>query len=67
MVFKMMFKYLLLFKFCINIWKKNKRYGFASNPQLIIVATPIVGEKEVTYAAISDWIAEKLKLEFQVF
>jgi hypothetical protein len=33
---------------------------------LIIVATPIVGEKEVTYSAISDWIAEKLKQEFQV-
>lgn len=42
------------------------RYGFASNPQMVIVATPQVGEKEVSYSAISDWIAEKLKQEFQV-
>ena len=46
--------------------KYSKRYGFASNPQIVIVAKPVVGEKEVTYSAISDWIAEKLKQEFQV-
>ncbi len=30
------------------------------------MATPQVGEKEVTYRAVSEWIAEKLKQEFQV-
>jgi hypothetical protein len=41
-------------------------YGFVEKPQMILVAIPQVGEKEVSYAAISDWIAEKLKQEFQV-
>jgi hypothetical protein len=30
------------------------------------VATPQVGEKEVSYPAVTEWIADKLKLEFQV-
>lgn len=33
---------------------------------MVLVATPQVGEKEVSYSAISDFIADKLKLEFQV-
>jgi hypothetical protein len=37
-----------------------------TTPELILVATPQVGEKEVSYASITDWIAEKLKQEFQV-
>ena len=41
-------------------------YGFVEKPQMTLVATPQVGEKEVSYAAISDWIADKLKQEFQV-
>lgn len=42
-----------------------KRYGFVSSPQMVLVATPQVGEKEVSYSAITDWIADKLKQEFQ--
>ncbi len=41
-------------------------FGFVSNPQLVLCATPQVGDKELAYSAISDFIAEKLKLEFQV-
>lgn len=41
-------------------------YGFVTNPQMVLVATPQVGEKEVSYSAITDWIADKLKIEFQV-
>jgi hypothetical protein len=41
-------------------------YGFAKKPNILLVATPQVGEKEVSYSAISDFIAEKLKQEFQV-
>ena len=33
---------------------------------MVLVATPQVGEKEVSYSAITDWIALKLKQEFQV-
>ena len=33
---------------------------------MTLVATPQFGEKEVSYSAITDWIAEKLKQEFQV-
>jgi hypothetical protein len=33
---------------------------------MVLVATPQVGEKEVSYSAITDFIADKLKLEFQV-
>ena len=40
-------------------------YGFVEKPQMTLVATPQVGEKEVSYSAISDWIADKLKQEFQ--
>jgi len=40
-------------------------YGFVDKPIMVLVARPQVGEKEVSYAAISDWIAEKLKQEFQ--
>jgi hypothetical protein len=40
-------------------------YGFQTAPQMILSATPQVGDKEVSYSAISDWIAEKLKNEFQ--
>lgn len=41
-------------------------YGFVTNPTMILVATPQVGEKEVSLSAITDWIADKLKQEFQV-
>jgi hypothetical protein len=41
-------------------------YGFVSPPVLTLVPTPQVGEKEVSYTAISDFIADKLKSEFQV-
>ncbi|CAF0990777.1 unnamed protein product [Brachionus calyciflorus] len=40
-------------------------YGFVTKPKMDLVATPQVGEKEVSYTAISDLIADKLKLEFQ--
>ena len=40
-------------------------YGFVAKPKMDVVATPQVGETEVSYAAISDFIADKLKLEFQ--
>jgi len=40
-------------------------YGFVEKPVMVLVARPQVGEKEVSYTAISDWIAEKLKQEFQ--
>jgi hypothetical protein len=33
---------------------------------MTLVATPQVGEKEVSYSAVTEWIADKLKLEFQV-
>jgi hypothetical protein len=42
------------------------RYGFIGNPTINIVVTPQVGEKELSYSAVTDWIADKLKLEFQV-
>ena len=41
-------------------------YGFVDSPTINLVATPQVGEKEVSYSAVSDWIADKLKSEFQV-
>lgn len=40
-------------------------YGFIEKPDMTLVATPQVGEKEVSYVSISDWIADKLKQEFQ--
>jgi hypothetical protein len=41
-------------------------YGFVSKPQITLVTTPQVGDKEVSFSAITDWISEKLKVEFQV-
>ncbi|RNA07994.1 testis-expressed sequence 2 -like [Brachionus plicatilis] len=40
-------------------------YGFVTKPKMDVVATPQVGDTEVSYSAISDFIADKLKLEFQ--
>ena len=42
------------------------RYGFISNPILNLDIIPQVGEKEVSYTAVTDWISDRLKLEFQV-
>ena len=42
------------------------RYGFIGNPNMNIICTPQVGEKEVSYSTVTDWIADRLRLEFQV-
>ena len=51
---------------CSRLIAIDQRYGFVTNPTMVLVATPQVGEKEVSYSAITDWIALKLKQEFQV-
>ena len=48
-----------------NVFNILIRYGFVEKPQMILVATPQIGDKDVSYAAISGWIADKLKQEFQ--
>lgn len=42
------------------------RYGFRSPPHLELKARPKLGEREVTFAHVTDWIEKKLDQEFQV-
>ncbi|XP_013384366.1 testis-expressed protein 2 [Lingula anatina] len=40
-------------------------YGFRTNPRLWLTAKPRVGEREVSYTHVTEWIEKKLALEFQ--
>uniref|UniRef100_A0A671K728 Testis expressed 2, like n=1 Tax=Sinocyclocheilus anshuiensis TaxID=1608454 RepID=A0A671K728_9TELE len=40
-------------------------YGFRSPPHLELKARPKLGEREVTFAHVTDWIENKLNQEFQ--
>ncbi|TSK62600.1 Testis-expressed protein 2 [Bagarius yarrelli] len=40
-------------------------YGFRSPPLLELKARPKLGEREVTFAHVTDWIEKKLEQEFQ--
>ncbi|XP_060748005.1 testis-expressed protein 2 [Tachysurus vachellii] len=40
-------------------------YGFRSPPHLELKARPKLGEREVTFAHVTDWIEKKLEQEFQ--
>uniref|UniRef100_A0AAY5ERX4 SMP-LTD domain-containing protein n=1 Tax=Electrophorus electricus TaxID=8005 RepID=A0AAY5ERX4_ELEEL len=40
-------------------------YGFRSPPKLELKARPKLGEREVTFAHVTDWIEKKLEQEFQ--
>ncbi|XP_031425194.1 testis-expressed protein 2 isoform X2 [Clupea harengus] len=40
-------------------------YGFRSPPHLELKARPKLGEREVTFAHVTDWIEKKLDQEFQ--
>lgn len=40
-------------------------YGFRSAPHLELKARPKLGEREVTFAHVTDWIENKLNKEFQ--
>lgn len=42
------------------------RYGFRRPPHLELKARPKLGEREVTFAHVTDWIEKKLDQEFQV-
>ncbi|KAG7268148.1 hypothetical protein CRUP_023692 [Coryphaenoides rupestris] len=41
------------------------RYGFRTPPHLELKARPKLGEREVTFAHVTDWIEKKLYQEFQ--
>ncbi len=45
---------------------KCVRYGFVENPVLMLTVTPQVGVKEVVYTSVTEWIADRIKLELQV-
>ncbi|KAG7248507.1 hypothetical protein CRUP_007820, partial [Coryphaenoides rupestris] len=40
-------------------------YGFRTPPHLELKARPKLGEREVTFAHVTDWIEKKLYQEFQ--
>lgn len=44
----------------------NCRYGFHGNPKLWLSARPTLGERQVNFYHISNWIEQKLCQEFQV-
>ncbi|KAJ3614623.1 hypothetical protein NHX12_018194 [Muraenolepis orangiensis] len=41
-------------------------YGFRTPPHLELKARPKLGEREVTFAHVTDWIEKKLYQEFQL-
>ena len=45
---------------CISYFYVHCRYGFAENPKLELVATPKLGQREVTLSYVTDWIEKKL-------
>ncbi len=47
-----------------SLW--SLRYGFRSTPSLWLSAKPWVGEREVSFSHVTDWIEKKLAVEFQV-
>ena len=42
------------------------RYGFRSKPELVLFAKPWVGDREVNLSPLTEWIENKLAIEFQV-
>ena len=42
------------------------RYGFRSKPDLVLFAKPCVGDREVNLSPLTEWIENKLAVEFQV-
>jgi len=42
------------------------RYGFRGKPELVLFAKPWVGDREVNLSPLTDWIENKLAVEFQV-
>lgn len=42
------------------------RYSFRVPPQLELKVRPKLGEREVTFLHVTEWIEKKLKHEFQV-
>lgn len=44
----------------------SHRYSFRVPPQLELKVRPKLGEREVTFLHVTEWIEKKLKHEFQV-
>lgn len=42
------------------------RYSFQAPPQLDLHVRPTLGDREVTFTHVTEWIEKKLKCEFQV-
>jgi len=42
------------------------RYGFRSKPELVLFAQPWIGDREVNLSPLTEWIENKLAVEFQV-
>lgn len=43
-----------------------RRYSFRVPPQLELKVRPKLGEREVTFLHVTEWIEKKLQHEFQV-
>jgi len=75
-VFKKLFWFhmnITVFSFGFFKWKMLSvvlmlvRYGFRSKPELVLIANPWVGDREVNLSPLTDWIEKKLAIEFQVW
>lgn len=42
------------------------RYSFRTPPRLDLNVRPTLGEREVTFTHVTEWIEKKLQCEFQV-
>lgn len=64
--------------FTVSVWTKifaascmffvlsTDRYSFQVPPRLDLRVRPMLGDREVTFTHVTEWIEKKLQCEFQV-
>lgn len=50
----------------LSLTRRLFRYSFRLPPRLDLHVRPVLGEREVTFTHITEWIEKKLQCEFQV-
>lgn len=58
--------YLRLVSLFISLTCRLFRYSFRLPPRLDLHVRPVLGDREVTFSHVTEWIEKKLQCEFQV-
>lgn len=60
-------KHFYLFIFvALSLTYRLYRYSFRLPPRLDLHVRPVLGDREVTFTHVTEWIEKKLQCEFQV-